>query len=409
MEKNTFFAILLSMAVLIFWWMFFQPKARQQMPQAPASKAEQTIDLKNLPENKNVSKGSLLENLLIPEKEIVIQTKTSKIVLTNRGAAVKGWFIKEKNGVLTDLVFDKESSVLSTFPGSNYVVTQNDPDRVTFSHTSPLGWKVTKTYSFSDSYIHNIKIEVEKIKKKAELPYISLVWGPGLGTDKKEKGENQKLTRALGLELTKPVKLDNLKPGEYSNSDYRWVAIDNRYFLAAFIKGAKDGFSKAEVFKEDKSRPVGITLSSTPKTDAQREEFSQDFYVGPKDYSKLKAMNLGLEESVDFGMFGFLGKAVLYSLNYINKFTNNFGWSIIILTIIMQLIVSPLTLKSFKASAAMKQLQPHIKEIQEKFKSDPKRLNAEILNLYKTQKVNPLGGCLPMLLQLPIFWAFLQP
>jgi YidC/Oxa1 family membrane protein insertase len=85
--------------------------------------------------------------------------------------------------------------------------------------------------------------------------------------------------------------------------------------------------------------------------------------------------------------------------------TGNYGWSIIILTVLLQLLVLPLTVKSFKASAAMKQLQPLVKDLQEKYKADPKRLNVEMLNLYKIHKVNPLGGCLPMLLQLPIFWA----
>jgi YidC/Oxa1 family membrane protein insertase len=85
--------------------------------------------------------------------------------------------------------------------------------------------------------------------------------------------------------------------------------------------------------------------------------------------------------------------------------TGNYGWAIIILTVLLQIIVLPLTVKSFKASAAMKQLQPLVKELQDKYKSDPKRLNVEMLNLYKVHKVNPLGGCLPMLLQLPIFWA----
>jgi YidC/Oxa1 family membrane protein insertase len=89
----------------------------------------------------------------------------------------------------------------------------------------------------------------------------------------------------------------------------------------------------------------------------------------------------------------------------LHKITGNFGWAIIILTVILQLLLFPLSLKSFKASIAMKKLQPHIKALQEKYKSDATRLNAEMMNLYKTHKVNPLGGCLPMLLQLPIFWA----
>lgn len=129
------------------------------------------------------------------------------------------------------------------------------------------------------------------------------------------------------------------------------------------------------------------------------------FYLGPKGHEHLKSLHLGLEDSVDFGYFGFLGKIALAVLNYFQKVTGNYGWAIIILTITLQILVLPLTVKSFKASAAMKQLQPLVKNLQDTYKNDPKRLNVEMLNLYKTHKVNPLGGCLPMLLQLPIFWA----
>ena len=371
----------------------------------PVTTSTQQIDLNKVEENPGISKKALLENLEIPEKEIIVETKSSRIVLTNRGAAVKEWYVKEKNGSLTNLVMDKDSSVLSTFPGSNYRVIENGPAKIVFSHTSPQGWKITKEFDFSDTYMHRLKIGLEKITKSAELPYIAVSWGPGIGTDQKEKGENSRLIRALGYIPGKPAKLEKFKTGDYVSSDYKWVALDNRYFLAAFMQEDKNNFERVEVFKEDKNHPLGITLSSMPKPEVRKKEFAVNFYAGPKEYQKLKALGMNLEESVDFGIFGFLGKAVLYALNYINHITGNFGWSIIILTIIMQLLVAPLTIKSFKASAAMKLLQPLIKELQEKFKSDPKRLNAEILNLYKTQKVNPLGGCLPMLLQLPIFWA----
>ena len=371
----------------------------------PVTTSAQPIDLKKIEANPQISNKALIENLQIPEKEITVETKTSHIVLTNRGAAVKEWYIKEKNGGFINLVMDKDAGVLSTFPGSNYHKIQNDPEKIIFTHTSPQGWKITKEYDFSQNYMHSLKIEVEKIKKSAELPYVSVSWGPGIGTDQKEKKENERLIRALGYIPGKPAKLEKFKAGDYATSDYQWVAIDNRYFLAAFLRGEKNNFDRTEVFREDKNHPLGITLSSALKPEVQKKEFLVNFYAGPKEYDKLKALGFKLEESVDFGMFGFLGKAVLYALNYINHITGNFGWSIIILTIIMQLLVAPLTIKSFKASAAMKQLQPLIKELQEKFKSDPKRLNAEMLNLYRTQKVNPLGGCLPMLLQLPIFWA----
>ena len=117
---------------------------------------------------------------------------------------------------------------------------------------------------------------------------------------------------------------------------------------------------------------------------------------------------MGLEKTVDFGFFGFLGKLATSALFALYGLTNNYGWAIIIMTIIIQILVLPLTLKSFRAMAGMKKIQPIMKEIQTKYKNDPKRLQVEMMNLYKTHKVNPFGGCLPMLLQLPIFWALFQ-
>ncbi|MDI6642157.1 MAG: membrane protein insertase YidC, partial [Elusimicrobiota bacterium] len=128
-------------------------------------------------------------------------------------------------------------------------------------------------------------------------------------------------------------------------------------------------------------------------------------YIGAKEYSKLKELHLGLENLVDFGFFASLGKLAFSTLQFFYKVTGNYGLAIIILTIIMQIILLPLSMKSFQSAKAMRVLQPKIRELQLKYKNDPKRLQTEIMYLYKSQKVNPLGGCLPMILQLPIFWA----
>ena len=196
-----------------------------------------------------------------------------------------------------------------------------------------------------------------------------------------------------------------MKPGDYTSKLYHWAAVDNRYFLAALIPLNNSDFANLSITKVDKKHPPEMSLAAAIPGSAQTQDVSLLFYLGPKGHEHLKALKLNLEETVDFGYFGFLGKLALGALNYFYKITGNYGWAIIILTVLLQIIVMPLTIKSFKASAAMKQLQPLVKELQDKYKADPKRLNVEMLNLYKVHKVNPLGGCLPMLLQLPIFWA----
>ncbi|HLB25006.1 MAG TPA: membrane protein insertase YidC, partial [Nitrospirota bacterium] len=129
------------------------------------------------------------------------------------------------------------------------------------------------------------------------------------------------------------------------------------------------------------------------------------FYGGPKEYDRLKAVGAGLERSVDFGWFAFIAKPLFVSLKYFYGMVHNYGWAIIIITVIIKLIFAPLTHSSQKSMKRMSKLQPHFAELKEKYKGDPTRMNQEMMGLYKKHKVNPLGGCLPMLIQIPVFIA----
>src|SRR5437879_2458964 len=179
--------------------------------------------------------------------------------------------------------------------------------------------------------------------------------------------------------------------------------MDNRYYLVAFIPKTPHPVELAVEGTKDQTR---LSLLETTLVPAQGETvLSYELYAGPKGYTQLKKYNRGLEESVDFGTFTGLGRLILNALNYLQSVTGNYGLAIILLTIGIQILMFPLTIKSFKATLAMKKLQPKIAEIQSRFKSDPKRLNIEMMNLYKNSGTNPFGGCLPMLLQMPIFFA----
>ncbi|MFC1501428.1 membrane protein insertase YidC [Elusimicrobiota bacterium] len=407
MDRNTFLAVFLSAVFLIVWWTFFQPKqAKKPVETAKVSQqvhAEQKIAAKTTVEKKQ--KSSSYKHSIVAEREVTVETEKYKVVFTNRGAAVKKWFIKEKSGTLTNLVLSEDTYPLTNFPGSNYRVSKPSPNKVVFSHVSSQGWEIVKTYDLSDSYLHDLSIEVRKTKAISSFPELNLGWGPGLGTDTKELKENTSLTRVIGCSLAEPTKLEKFKETRQPASAYKWYGIGNRYFLAAFVPEDNTQFKDLEVYRDSKKHPYGMLLTAKLNPEIRKHTIKAKLYVGPKEYFGLKSLNLGLKQAVDFGFFGFLGKIVLYALNYLYNITHNFGWAIILLTIGMQIIVAPLTIKSFKATAAMKHLQPKMKALQDQYKGDPKRLNAEMLNLYKTQKVNPLGGCLPMLLQLPIFWA----
>ncbi len=420
MQKNTLMFVLFSTIFLLAWYMFFQPTPQQQMlaQQEQAVQQSQQNNSANVVQNTQNRQSSTEGNILsgtndknsvaqqtVKEEEIVVENDKYKVVFTNKGAAVKNWYIKENNGTLVDLVLPEASPVLANFPGSIYEITEKSDSKIVFSYTFMQDWKITKTFDLSKEYLHSANIKLEKLKQDTKLPDIDLDWGPGLGTDNKELKENVSVTRVLGYTSTKPSKLEKIKEQNNPAQIYKWTAIDNRYFLAAFIPDNSLNFVNVGMIRQSKKTAPIYMLSAKVRQEEQVQSFSFKFYIGPKSYSYLKTFDMGLEKTVDFGFFGFLGRIATSVLFAIYGFTNNYGWAIIIMTILIQILVLPLTLKTFKSTAAMKKIQPMIKDLQTKYKNDPKRLQVEMMNLYRTQKVNPFGGCLPLFLQLPIFWA----
>ena len=411
MQKNTVMFVVFSTVFLLLWYFLFQPKPEQiyqdlnssaQVNQTVVTEQKQESEIKQ-PETEN----KIIETN-VKESEFILENDNYKVVFSNKGAAVKHWFIKEKNGSSVDLVLPEALPVMGNFPGSVYEVINSTKDEISFEYTSAEGWKIVKTFKMSQEYLHKLDIKLIKLKDTAVLPDVDINWGPGLGTDDKELKENEAVTRILGLTSAMPAKLEKLKSQNNPAQLYKWVAIDNRYFLSLFMPENALNFSNIEVSRKSKKSAPTVILSANVKQEEQEQNFSLNFFVGPKSYTYLKTFNYGFEKTVDFGFFGWLGKIALFVLFFFFKLTDNYGWAIIILTIIIQILVLPLTLKSYKAMAGMKKIQPLIKDLQTKYKNEPQRLQAEMLNLYRTNKVNPLGGCLPMLLQLPIFWALFQ-
>jgi YidC/Oxa1 family membrane protein insertase len=399
MYKNSVLFIVLSVLAVVSWYFFLTPRQQEQTHSTGF-----ISDIDNKVETAGAKPVNFIVDNKCTEEHINIETEHYRAVLTNRGAGVLSWSIKEKNGQWIELVLPESAPVMANFPNVVYKVISKSGKKVVFEHVSKNGWKITKTYNLSDFYMHNLSISIEK-RGSAVYPKVAYEWGPGLGTDSKEAKENVLLTRVLAYTTVVPGKLKKLKNESKYASLCTWAAIDNKYFLMAFVPEKPADFDKIISFRPDKKHPYSVSLTALVPQDVCKKDYSVNFYLGPKSYAYLKTYNLGLEKSVDFGFFGFLGKVAFAVLAFLYKLTRNYGWAIIVLTGIIQILVLPLTLKGFKSAAAMKNIQPMIKDIQVKYKDDPKRLQAEMVNVYKSQKVNPLGGCLPMLLQLPIFWA----
>jgi YidC/Oxa1 family membrane protein insertase len=398
-QKKSVLFVSLSAFTIFMWYFFFAPPTAHYQNTVAVSESGgnkfKSVDL-NEPD---------ADNMCAKDEHISIESIQDNAVLTNKGAGVLSWFVKENNGQWVDLVFPESGPVMANFSDLTYKIVSKSDKKIVFEYASKEGWKIIKTYNLSELYMHNLNIFVER-NGKTPFPQIDFKWGPGLGTDSKELKENISLTRALVCTAAKPNKLKNLKNNFEPASLCKWTAVDNRYFLAAFIPENSTDFDKILFSRLDKKHPCSVILKAAETEDINKKNYSVNFYLGPKGYKYLRTYDLGLEKTVDFGFFGFLGKIAFSVLTFFYKLTRNYGWAIIMLTTIIQILVLPLTLKSFKSSAVMKRVQPVIKDIQTKYKDNPQRLKAEMLNIYKSQKVNPLGGCLPMLLQIPIFWAF---
>jgi YidC/Oxa1 family membrane protein insertase len=186
-----------------------------------------------------------------------------------------------------------------------------------------------------------------------------------------------------------------------------WVGYQNNYFLQAIIPEADERYQIVGRVVDDRDSVVQLVYLSESFSLKPEEERIWKFkiYAGPKEISELKKAGHKLVASIDYGWVGFLAKPLLYLLKWLYSFTHNYGVAIIILTIIVKLVCWPLTHKSYESMKKMKQIQPLIAQIREKYKDDREKLNQELMTLYRTYKVNPMGGCLPILLQIPIFFA----
>jgi len=317
------------------------------------------------------------------------------------GGAIRQWELGTKEQRF-DLVLDANSRPLplATFGDTPFDVKVKGASAI-MTATLPNGVRVVKTLTLSDTgHLHRLTMQlVNPSAQPVEVRPLEWGWGTGLNTVTSEKKENPSLIRALSMARLKAKVIEEEEPVELG----KWAGIDNRYFLVAFVP--KIGH-KATAASQDKKEHTRFILREESILPARGTvDLDYELYVGPKGYTALKKYDKGLEESVDFGFFGGLGKLILRALEKLHQLTGNYGWAIVLLTIILQILLLPLTIKSVKAGQAMKILQPKIKRLQEMYKGDPKRLNVEMMNLYKNSGTNPFGGCLPILLQLPIFWA----
>jgi YidC/Oxa1 family membrane protein insertase len=288
------------------------------------------------------------------------------------------------------------------------------------------GLRVSEVLRFrSDSYVVRHRIKVENLQAVPQSAEIELAWTTPVEWP---KGQEPKF---LGQHPNRVVKVINgtahretlSKLTQFQGSG-QWVGVESEWYLSALIPQGK-GFQLIEDRRKE-TRPgadspvevaeVGVRAKIPALAPGGTWEGEVLSYIGPKEYSRLRAVGFDLDKSIYFGGFPipqtygglpmeWLAVPILWVMDFFYKHIGNYGVAIILLTVITKVLFFPLTIKSMTSMKAMQALQPQVNAIRSKYKSDPQRLQQETMALYRTHKVNPLGGCLPMVVQIPIFYA----
>jgi YidC/Oxa1 family membrane protein insertase len=377
------------------------------------------------------------------EREIVVETATVEATLSNRGGRILHWRLKayrDSLGEPVDLVPSDlppgsatpfalrvdDDGITERLNSALYQVTGDSAGRVNaqageasvlFEFEDASGLRVRKELRFDpENYLIAFSATVES-DGVALNP--SVLWGPGLEDSGAQSGGGSFFT---GNYVQPPQGIYHLdgsverltggdleeQPGH--EGPFRFVGIDDHYFIATALNPGptRVEFQPVQIAGPEETQRALVSQSFTFPDSPDNVQF----FYGPKQLDLLRSVDAELVRAINFGIFGWLAVPLLGALQWIYGFAGNYGWSIVLLTLMINVVISPLRHKSVMSMRKMQVVQPEMKAIQARYadlkKTDPARqkMNTEIMALYKEKGVNPAGGCLPMLLQFPVLLAF---
>jgi len=361
------------------------------------------------------------------EQMVTVETDLVRVGLSNRGGVIRSWELKRYHTAPPDekpvqLVYQvgkfrsplsitvANADVEKTIQEGLYTI---EKDFTTLDASHPVGHLtmqfhdpvthlgVKKRLTFHhDSYVVDVSVATEGITE----PYAI-----GLGTNFGIVEWGDGFIGLIGSASLVDEKVEKETPDTEleRKGAVQWVALQDKYFISVLMP--KQGTAALVKKEGDKVVSAGVRMAAP----GGASPVSLQLYAGPKEYDTLRSLNVGLEDTIDFGWFIFgswtvvksVAKPIFYVLRFIHDYTYNYGITIILLTMAIKLLFVPLQYKSYKSMKMMQLIQPKVAAVQEKFKDDRDRLNKELIKLYRDQKVNPVGGCLPMVLQMPVFVA----
>ncbi len=444
-------AVVLSILVFLVWDFFFMPDRpsppapseqttersssdRDQPYQPERAPVDQRGDDLTLPVDDSERSGPDERDLSARQSiALTVETPLYSLDISELGATFVRFDLKEyresnqaeaprkslvsehnQNGTLA---FDLAGAEVDGISAGSYqcqvstdqISVDGAPRVVSFSRVTSTGVVIEKRYTFyPDSYLIGLDVLVKNGSDQA------LTGSPAVSLTRFFEGEGSRFVfegpSAYVNHRLKEVKIKNIEDENLLEGPLDWVAVQNRYFLSSLIPEASEDnrLLLSTRSDRDKNRLVTAQLQGQAQSVAPdtMTAFQYKVFIGPKNIRILKSIGHSLDKAVNFGWFDVVARPCLWLMNHIYQLVPNYGIAIIVLTIIIKLIFWPLGNKSYKSMAEMKKIQPLMAEVREKYKDDKKKMNEEMMALYKTYKVNPLGGCLPMVVQIPVFIAF---
>jgi len=433
-NQRVLIAITLSVAILLIYQYFFLPTPQQ--PPQPRQAAEAPSSQK-LPASPPPVLGSAAPDAAaswgakLPEgREVQVDTPLFTAVVSEAGGTLKSFRLKQYRESLApdsgpmELVRTANNEGFPLFfswgvePARARVEKfAADRDRVevdageqalTLTSRTGDGLKVTKTLIFrADDYRITLLVDVENPSASpvTGAPYITLFNRPFTDKDSRYLFAGPALLIDDKLHEIKPKDLAKKPAGMSFTGSLLWAGYEDSYFLTSVApESAAQATAHFSLRQEDLVTTVVAGPTDTIEP-GSRQRYSYTVFFGPKKLSLLKEYDRGLDRAVNFGWFDLIARPTLYLLNFLYGFVGNYGIAIILVTVLIKLAFWPISHKGMQSMKTMQKLQPKLAKIRERFKDDRERQQQEMMKLYQTYKVNPLGGCLPMLLQIPVFFA----
>jgi YidC/Oxa1 family membrane protein insertase len=418
MDRRVIVALGLSLFVLISF-QFIMGKLYPQ-PLAPLPAREIMRDSKAYQKEELPSEVQTEAKTILPaEKEIIFQNKLYTVVFTDIGAGIKSITLNENKEVGLNIPYEvvkvKEplDSLFLFTPDKTGLALNNvkyDYRRtdkgIVFTHKFNGEFILVKTFRFDNSlYSMELELNWTNVKGGDIIKRYSIVSGVNMASSSMD---NRFFEISANLD-GKIVK--NKKSGKQfeivRNGNLSWIMEKNRYFSVITRPFSKSfGYSIAQDQKGKLTTAISMQEfeMSPDSTSTQR----YGIYMGPSKPELVKAANIGIENALSYGILGNIGQLLMGVLRFFHRISRNWGVAILMLGIFINLVLFPLTRKSYKSMQEMQILQPKIEKIRQEHKSNPQKQQKEIMELYKKNKVNPMGGCLPMILQMPVFFALYQ-